>query len=248
MADFFSPNGIQGVLFDLDGTLRYNRPSSTQIFMDFAVQSGAGDSPDKRLKLTRWTHYYWAQSPELIQDMRTFGDLQDPFWIHYAYRSLLIFECTREMAAQLAPQVHSHMQSNSQFEDWVPPDVPETLQALKEGGFRLGVLSNRSTPCNEHLETLGLHKYFKFALVAGEVDSWKPDPKIFQHALDRLETRPQQTLYVGDNYYADILGAQQAGLHPVLIDPEGIFPEANCPVIRTMSELKEVLARIHKAG
>lgn len=214
--------------------------------MDFAVQSGAEDSPERQLKLARWTHYYWAQSPELIQDMQTFGELQDPFWLHYARRSLLIFECTPEMADNLAPQVHSYMQSDIQTEDWVPPDVPETLQELKEAGFRLGVLSNRSEPCDEQLEILGLHRYFKFVLAAGEVDSWKPDPKIFQHALDRLETSPQQTLYVGDNYYADILGAQQAGLHPVLIDPEGIFPEADCPVIRKMGELKEVLARIPK--
>ena len=214
--------------------------------MDYAVQLGAGDSLEKRLKLARWTHYYWAQSPELLQDMQTFGELQDPFWLHYGRRSLLVFECTPEVADQLAPQIHSYMQSGIKIEDWVPPDVPETLKELKETGFLLGVLSNRSTPFYEQLEYLGLHEYFKFALAAGEVESWKPDPKIFQHALGRLETSPEQTLYVGDNYYADILGAQQAGLQPVLIDPEGIFPEASCPVIREMGELKGVLAGIPK--
>ncbi len=246
MANPFSPNGIQGILFDLDGTLHYNRPSSTQVFIDLAIQLGAGDSPEKRLNLARWTHYYWAQSPELLQDMQTFGELQDPFWLHYAHRSLLIFDCTQEMADQLAPKIHSSMQSNIQIEDWVPPDVPHTLQELKNAGFQLGVLSNRSTSCNEHLESLGLDKYFKFALVAGELNSWKPDPKIFHHALQRLETSPKQTLYVGDNYYADIIGTRQAGLHPVLIDPDGIFPEANCPVIRKMGELKNVLTGILK--
>lgn len=214
--------------------------------MDYAVQLGAEDSLKKRLKLARWTHYYWAQSPELIQDMQTFGELKDPFWLHYARRSLLVFECAQEVADQLAPQIHSYMQSGIQIEDWVPPDVSETLQELKEAGFRLGVLSNRSTPFDEQLEYLGLNEYFKFALAAGEVESWKPDPKIFQHALNRLETSPEQTLYVGDNYYADILGAQQAGLQPVLVDPEGIFPEAGCPVIHKMGELKDVLAGIPK--
>ena len=80
------------------------------------------------------------------------------------------------------------------------------------------------------------------------MDSWKPDPRIFQHALDRSETSPQQTHYVGDNYYADVPGAQQAGLQPVLIDPDKVFPKADCPVIRKMGQLKEVLAHISKTG
>jgi len=86
-----------------------------------------------------------------------------------------------------------------------------------------------------------LDEYFSFALAAGEINSWKPDPGIFWHALERLEANPQQALYVGDNYYADVVGAQNAGLQAVLVDPEGIFPEAQCLVIRQVNELLALL-------
>jgi FMN phosphatase YigB (HAD superfamily) len=46
---------------------------------------------------------------------------------------------------------------------------------------------------------------------------------------------------VGDNYYADIIGAQQAGLAPVLIDPHGLYPDAEVPIIEAVPEVLELL-------
>jgi HAD superfamily hydrolase (TIGR01549 family) len=226
------------VLFDLDGTLRFNRPSSTDAFYDYAVTLGLPDGPQKRLSALRWTHFYWAQSAELVSDTQAYPD-GDPFWRHYAERALLAFDCLPEQARLLAPEIHRYMKEEHKPENWVPPDVPETLQALRLGGYRLGVLSNRREPIYAELAQLGLLEYFDLALVAGEVCSWKPDPQIFFHALQRMGVTADQTLYVGDNYYADIVGAQQAGLHPVLLDPQGVFPEAECTVIESIGQLIE---------
>jgi len=77
--------------------------------------------------------------------------------------------------------------------------------------------------------------------VAGEVGAEKPDPLIFTEALQRLDSRAAQALYVGDNYYADVVGAQRAGILPVLLDPEAIFPEADCPVINEIRDLQDWL-------
>jgi FMN phosphatase YigB (HAD superfamily) len=64
---------------------------------------------------------------------------------------------------------------------------------------------------------------------------------IFNQALELLGSQPAQTLYVGDNYYADVIGARAAGLTPVLIDPNAIFPEADCAVIHIVSEVLPLL-------
>ena len=72
----------------------------------------------------------------------------------------------------------------------------------------------------------------------GWVSAWKPDPGLFAHALERLEIAPEQAIYVGDNYYADVIGARRAGLGPVLYDPDQVFPDADCPVIRSIGELR----------
>lgn len=236
------PNYIQAILFDLDGTLRYNQPSANQAFLDFAAQAGVHVSPTVRLKTLRWTHYYWAQSPELIADLQTFGDLTEAFWDYYATRTLTVMGCPPEQASLLSPPIRQRMINEYQPEDRVSEDVVPTLQALKEAGFAMGVASNRSTPYDEQIAALGLSEYFAFALAAGQIQAWKPEPGIFLHAAELLKAEPHRTLYVGDNYFADVLGARRAGLQPVLFDPERIFSEADCPIIYSMGELLTLLA------
>jgi FMN phosphatase YigB (HAD superfamily) len=46
---------------------------------------------------------------------------------------------------------------------------------------------------------------------------------------------------VGDNYFADIVGSRRAGLHPVLYDPNSIFPDADCTTIKSFDQLKSVI-------
>jgi FMN phosphatase YigB (HAD superfamily) len=48
---------------------------------------------------------------------------------------------------------------------------------------------------------------------------------------------------VGDNYFADVIGAQKAKMRAILIDPEGLFPEAECTVIDAFDELQMVLEK-----
>ena len=122
----------------------------------------------------------------------------------------------------------------------VLPETFSTLSTLREAGFTVGLVSNRSQPCHEECQELGLTPYFDFLYVAAEVGVWKPDPAIFERAFQESDSTPDQAIYIGDNYYADIVGAQRAGMHPILLDPEGIFPDAECTVIRTLGELVEL--------
>lgn len=237
------PADLRMILFDLDGTLRYNRPRYDQAIYDYAVQLGLPDEPARRPHFARWTHYYWAQSPELLQDIQTYPDMDVPFWDHYMLRSLQALDCPADCANDLAPKIRLYMQDEYRPEDVVSPDVPETLQALQAAGYRLGLLSNRTHSCQEHLEQLGLHTYFEYTLISGEIGIWKPDPGIFHHALQHLGIASHQAIYVGDNYYADVVGAQRAGIQPVLLDPEGVFPNADCPVIRRIGDLPALLPR-----
>jgi len=62
-------SGVKAILFDLDGTLRHNLPSSNQAFFDYTSQLGAVNTPDQRRHTLRWVHYHWAQSPELLLDL-----------------------------------------------------------------------------------------------------------------------------------------------------------------------------------
>ncbi len=236
-----APNGVTTVLFDLDGTLHYNFPSAEHAFFDFAMRLGAVDSAELRRSTIRWSHGYWAQSRELRVDLDRFEGEDEAFWTNYARRRLEMFTCNTAQAAVLAGEVHRCMVEEYKPQDKVPEGAHETLQALKEAGFVLGVVSNRSEAYHEYLARIGMQGYFKCAIAAGEVASWKPEPQIFYHALDVMRASAEKTVYVGDNYYADVIGARRAGIQPVLLDPEGIFPDAGCPVIGSFADLLNIL-------
>ncbi|MBK9211196.1 MAG: hypothetical protein IPL71_24095 [Anaerolineales bacterium] len=54
-------------------------------------------------------------------------------------------------------------------------------------------------------------------------------------------TSAQETMYVGDNYFADIVGSRRAGLMPVLYDPISLFPDADCTTIKALAEIPILL-------
>jgi HAD superfamily hydrolase (TIGR01549 family) len=235
-----SPHAIRAILFDLDGTLRHNRPSFNDILSSLAIEYGALDTTDNRSSAERWLHYYWAQSADVQLDLANFGDLSREFWENHTRRYLIAYGFTPDQADQVAVEIYRRMITEYDPQPWVPPDVFDVLRVLKESGFLLGIVSNRSNPVGDELQKLGLDSYIDLMLTAGEVDSWKPDTGIFLQAVMRMQVSPDETLYVGDNYYADVIGARNAGLVPVLFDPEGIFPEVECDVIRDLRDLVDL--------
>lgn len=236
--ELFPNNRIDTILFDLDGTLRQNSPTFNEAMLSFSLRMGVENGDENRRQAHRWLHYYWAQSPELVSDLERYENLDEQFWTNHARLYLTAYGCPAEQALDLAPELTRCMVDDYDPEDGLSEQVPDLLGSLQEAGFRLGVISNRRNPFDEQLESLGIDSYFEYTLAAGSINAFKPDPKVFQHALHELEIEPEQGIYVGDNYFADVIGAQRARMKAILIDPEGLFPEADCPIINGLHELQ----------
>jgi putative hydrolase of the HAD superfamily len=89
--------------------------------------------------------------------------------------------------------------------------VPEVLRGLRARGLALAVVSNWDVSVHERLDELGLTPLVQTVVASGDVGSAKPDPRIFEVALDRLGVTPERALHVGDRA-ADERGAAGAGL------------------------------------
>lgn len=237
-----APNGIRAILFDFDGTLRFSQPRFFHVLYHYTVQAGFSASRDAHLAAMRWLHHYWAQSAEMVSDMERFGTEQGLFWLNHTRLFIRALGANDKIALQLAPEVQRRLDGEYTPTSIVSPQTIATLSMLKQAGFRLAVVSNRSQAFDDELATLSISRYFDLTVAAGVVNSWKPDRKIFLHSVKALGIFPEQAMYVGDNYYADIVGARQAGLRPVLVDDDGVFPEADCPTIRSVAEIEQVLA------
>ena len=231
---------IRVIFFDLDGTLRQNLPSGGEFFADYAVQLGLAATSEDRLRAIRWEHFYWANSAELKADRAAYPE-DRLFWNAYGRRQLVALGASTLQAEDLASKVTEYMSQSYKPKSVVPQDVRRLLPALKDGGYRLGVLSNREKSFQQEIEELGIAQFFELALAGGEVNMWKPEPHLFIHACERLNVVPTEAMYVGDNYFADVIGARRAGLQPVLYDPRGVFPNPGCAIIRSFDELHGIL-------
>lgn len=231
---------IKSILFDLDGTLRHHLPGGGKIFTDHAISLGLQISDEDRTRAARWEHYYFANSPEIKADSALFKD-DEKFWVTYGRRRLIVLGSSPAQADELAPQISAHMRANHHPQVHVPEDAHTLIPALKEAGYILGVVSNREKPFDEQLEEMGLREHFHFTLAGGEVNSFKPDRAIFDEAIKSAGTSASETMYVGDNYFADIVGSRRAGLRPVLYDPIRLFPDAECAVITSFDQLTALL-------
>jgi HAD superfamily hydrolase (TIGR01549 family) len=238
------PYDIKAIFFDLDGTLRHSVPSGGEVFTDYVMTLGLPVNDEARLRALRWEHLYWANSVDMRDDLLAHSGETEKFWIEYSRRRLIALGASSQWAREYAVKASVHMGEFYRPESIVPDDVRRVLPQLKQEGYILAVISNRDKPFLNVLEEHGISEFFDFSLAAGEVNVFKPEPGVFEHALHRVNLSPNEAIYVGDNYYADVVGSRRAGLQPVLYDPSGIFPDPDCATIKSFDELNSIIKTI----
>jgi len=233
---------FKAILFDFDGTLRLDSHKGSDVFFARALEIGLSIDDETRLRSERWTHYYFANSPEIQSDLEKFEG--DEFWVNYNRRKLLSIGRSDEEAESLSAEMSAFMKKNYKPQSHVLDESRRVLDSFQRDGYILGIISNRDDPYHDELKELELDSYFSFSLAGGEVQSFKPDAQIFDEGLKRAGVNADEAIYVGDNYYADIVGSRNAGLYPVLYDPDLLFPDAECAIIRSFGELHDLLKSI----
>ncbi len=144
----------------------------------------------------------------------------------------------------LAAQLLSTLETTHRRENlWrtMLPSTPNILAQLRERGLSLGVVSNADGRIASILERCGIAHFFQVIVDSHEVGIEKPDPRIFNFALTKAQARPEQTLYVGDIYSIDVIGAERAGIHPVLIESVGYSAPEKC---KKISHLRALLGMV----
>ena len=130
------------------------------------------------------------------------------------------------------------------------PHLAQTVAELGEEGYRIGLVSNTGRTWGRYLrpiqDELGIGKHFDVRVFSDEARVRKPDPRIFQRALEGLRLRPEQVVHIGDDVDADVAGAKGLGMRAVWFNT-GFWPEARTDradaEIHDHKELPEVLER-----
>ncbi len=112
------------------------------------------------------------------------------------------------------------------------PGVKSTLDTLKQS-FRLAIVTDAQTAYARHeLRTVDIYDYFDPIVISGDYGFRKPDKRLFQIALDKLNVKAEDAIYVGNDMYRDVYGAKKAGIKSILYasnqgdkEPHGTEPD-----------------------
>lgn len=128
------------------------------------------------------------------------------------------------------------------------PNAEQILNTLIVRGIKLALITNGDAESQRaKVEKLGLIAYFPVCLIEGEIGFGKPDPRIFQLAMNKMHAHAEETWMLGDRLEFDIIGAQNAGIMGVWCDYQRrglpinskVIPDA---IIHDISELINLIA------
>jgi len=234
-----SLDNYKGVFFDLGGTLidaEKDRHAHLEILQEIILRYGIPISAEKALD----AHYEYLVEETHKENFITIWDALK--------RSLhkLFSEYSPGINLDFSWIKKIYFKYHEKFVD-LYPGVIDLLKFIKEKKKHLGVISDIDNDYMEfQLKLFGIIDMFDSITTSEEVRAYKPNPEIFQKALEKAKISGSEAIHVGDNYWRDIIGAKKFEITTILVGqpPEEKFIIDNIRpdyVVKNISEVKSLL-------
>ena len=179
----------RGILFDFDGTMGATLPSWADAFGAAMREHGVDPDPEELIR------YCFHSCPDEV--IRNYG-----------------IEDGRGFKERVWSGVVKRMETVAHY-----PLLPQTLQALESGGFKMAVVTNsRRTAVEPVLERWNVRHHFEAVITIDDVSYGKPDPEMIHHAINQLNLSPSQSYIIGDSR-ADVKAGKRAGIRTIGFSP-----------------------------
>ena len=229
---------IRHIFFDLDNTLWGHRKNAyftlKQIFEQTKIQLKYQiDFEDFHREFFTINEHLWAQ----IRD----GEIdKDYLRKHRFYDSFLFFGIDD---LELSQYFETHFLDQILAYNFLVEDCEAILQYLLNKGYRMHILSNGfQEVTHRKVNESGIAHFFETITSADEINIRKPNPKIFQWALDKAEANVNESLMIGDDWIADVEGAKSFGMKVIFFDAlKDNFQLPDVKTVLTLSQLKDLL-------
>lgn len=243
-------NFLRAVIFDLGGTLMYERghwdpitaqadEALTNYLREQGMELNLSSFPREFRK--RIDKYFRKREKDLLETSYAF-----------VLRDVLEDKGYRDVADGIIRSALDRLFAVTQTNWVLEGDTLQTLKKLEADGYRMGLISNAGDDqdVQQLARRFGIAQYFDFILTSAACSYRKPHRRIFELALSNWYFLPSEAVMVGDNLDADIRGAQSVGLYSIWISRRAgqrteeqlsIQPEAS---ISTLYELPPLLDRL----
>jgi putative hydrolase of the HAD superfamily len=213
---------IRFVFFDVGNTLLF--PNRARIL--------AGLPADRHPTLEQWQAIERRTKKEFDEGM-VGGRVDRSFW--WTFHTYLLEELNL-LEDGLRDLLVENTQKSANW-DVILPRTPEAIERIR-GDYSTAVISNADGKIEEVLRRCGIADCFESITDSGIVGQEKPHPAIFQAALLAMRAQAAESLYVGDVYSVDYVGARNAGMQAILFDVAGAYRDRGLARVESLAELE----------
>lgn len=210
------------IFFDVGNTLLF--PNRTRMLAPL---------PDnKHPSLEHWQALERRTKAEFDREV-TSGKVDHGFW--WTFHTHLL----REMNAlddSIRDQIVDNTRRSANW-DQILPGTRDALDRIRQQ-YSIAVISNADGKIDAILRRCGICDCFASITDSGNVGHEKPHPAIFAAALREMKADPADSLYVGDVYSVDYVGARNAGMQAILFDVAGAYRNQEFPRVESLNELE----------
>ena len=225
---------MKNICFDLDGTLLDYHIG--ELMARLVLRQKIAETTDYPTDMIG-RHYdiYWAQIKQHYWEMIDDGLTEQQ--IRAIHLNMVVEEAWGEADPKELAKLHietalEHMK--------LYPDAIKVLETLSQK-YTLTMITNGPRDLQKlKIDRLDFKHHFKEIIISGELRIHKPDPLIFNENTKRTGIPPEETVYIGNNYRKDIVGAHQVGWKTVWVNRDNEQPEEITPDW-TINELTELL-------
>jgi len=209
------------IFFDVGNTLLF--PNRAKML--------APISSDRHPTLQQWQALERRTKKEFDQGMQS-GKVDHGFW--WTFHTYLLQELGENTG--ILDTLVENTQNSANW-DQILPGTRAALDRIGQN-FRIAVISNADGGIERVLSRCGIAGCFEGITDSAIVGVEKPRAEIFEVALRAMQARAEESLYVGDVYSVDYLGASNAGMEAVLLDVAGAYRDRDLPRVESLEQLE----------
>lgn len=207
---------IKGILFDLYGTLI---DIETNESMDEIYRAIAHYLTYHGVYLHRWEvreRYYQVMKKQKEARCEEYPEIDvEAIWNELLMQEGIKSSFLRGQLAKITAHIYRGISRNRLQ---LYPDVKKVLNEL-QADYRLALISDaQSCYALPEIRAVGLDGYFNPIVISSHYGFRKPDSRLFQKALDNMKLKPEEVIWVGNDMFRDIFGANLLGIRNIFID------------------------------
>jgi HAD superfamily hydrolase (TIGR01509 family) len=193
--------------------------------------------PERHPTLSAWQALERRTKKEFDQGLMS-GKVDHGFW--WTFHTYLLQEL-KALDDRTRDTLVANTQNSANW-DQILPGTREALERIRQQ-YEIAVISNADGRIDAVLTRCGICDCFASITDSGKVGLEKPHPAIFAAALREMKADPAESLYVGDVYSVDYVGARSAGMQALLFDVAGAYRESEFPRVESLGQLETWLQK-----